>query len=66
MTPARPWSVPSKDSLATYVPVPVDWSDAAVNKVTERPTTSPPYRFSSVATPTGSAVGVVGREAAPE
>src|SRR6476646_6954676 len=35
--PRRPATVPSKDSIATYVPTPEVWSKADVNWVTLRP-----------------------------
>ncbi|MBA9043656.1 hypothetical protein BJ996_000387 [Streptomyces phaeogriseichromatogenes] len=39
--PGLPRREPSDDSMATYVPTSVVWSNAAVNRVAERPTTSP-------------------------
>ncbi|EST32155.1 hypothetical protein M878_15455 [Streptomyces roseochromogenus subsp. oscitans DS 12.976] len=42
------------------MPVPLDWSYAAVNSVADTPATSPSYRFRIVATPTGTAVSTTG------
>ncbi|MQY35076.1 hypothetical protein SRB17_30480 [Streptomyces sp. RB17] len=38
----------------------MDWSYAAVNRISETPATSPSYRFRIVATPTGTAVSTTG------
>lgn len=53
-----------KDSIATKVSAPVDWSYAAVNEVAEPPATSPSYCLSLVATPTGTAVSITGKPVA--
>src|SRR5262245_932528 len=42
--------------MATYVPTPLAWSNAAVKIVAARPSTSPWKRFSIVATPVGRPV----------
>ena len=54
-------TIPGKDSIATYVPMPVAWSNAAVNTVAARPAIPPPSNVVSiVAAPTGVPVVMAG------
>lgn len=58
--PLFPFKEPSKDSMAQYAPRPDAGSNAAVNKVAERPSICPKYCFSIVATPVGNPVWISG------